>query len=87
MTRVSVAEARKDLAEIINRAAYARERTLITRREADVAAVISMEELRLLDALLQRYEDESDVSDARDALLDAREDRVAWDAIKRKFDL
>jgi prevent-host-death family protein len=87
MTRVSVAEARKDLAEIINRAAYARERTLITRREADVAAVISMEELRLLDALLQRYEDESDVSDARDALLDAREDRVAWDAIKREFDL
>jgi len=87
MTRVSVAEARKDLAEIINRAAYARERTLITRREADVAAVISMEELRLLDALLERYEDESDVSDAKEALLDAREDRVAWDAIKREFDL
>ena len=87
MTRVSVAEARKDLAEIINRAAYARERTLITRREADVAAVISMEELRLLDALLERYEDESDVSDAKEALLDAHEDRVAWDAIKREFDL
>ena len=87
MTRVSFADARKDLAEIINRAAYAHERTLITRRDTDVAAVISIEELRLLDALLERYEDESDLADARTALLEVREDRVAWNAVKREFDL
>jgi prevent-host-death family protein len=87
MTRVSVAEARKDLAEIINRAAYSRERTLITRRDSDVAAVISIEELRLLDALMERYENESDVADAREALLESREDRVGWDSIKREFNL
>ena len=87
MTRVSIADARKDLAEIINRAAYTRERTLITRRDSDVAAVISIDELRLLDALIERYEDESDVAEAREALLEAREDRVSWDVLKRELDL
>ena len=87
MTRVSVADARKDLADIINRAAYQRERTVITRRDADVAAVVSIEELQLLDALIARYEDETDVADARETLLEAREERVGWDAIKREFDL
>ena len=87
MPRVSVAGARKDLADIINRAAYQRERTVITRRDADVAAVVSIEELQLLDALIARYEDETDVADARDALLEAREARVGWDSIKREFDL
>jgi prevent-host-death family protein len=87
MTRVSVAEARKDLAEIINRASYAHERTVITRHEADVAAVISIDELRLLDALIERWEDEEDITDARQALMEAREDRVSWDDIKRDLKL
>lgn len=87
MTRVSVAEARKDLAEILNRASYARERTVITRHDEDVAAVISIDELRLLDALIERYEDEADLAAGRAALLEAREDRVAWDTIKRDLDL
>ncbi|MDP2183488.1 MAG: type II toxin-antitoxin system prevent-host-death family antitoxin [Actinomycetota bacterium] len=87
MIRVSVAEARREFAEILNRATYNRERTVITRHETDVAAVISIEELRLLDALIERYEDESDVEDARAALLEAHEDRVGWEAIKREFGL
>ncbi|MBA4370584.1 MAG: type II toxin-antitoxin system Phd/YefM family antitoxin [Coriobacteriaceae bacterium] len=87
MTRVSVAEARKDLADIINRAAYAHERTLITRHDADVAAVISIDELRLLDALIERWEDEEDIADAHEALLEAREDNIPWESIKREFGL
>jgi prevent-host-death family protein len=87
MTRVSVAEARKDLAEIINRASYAHERTVITRHDADVAAVISIDELRLLDALIEKWEDEEDIADARQALMEAREDHVSWDDIKRDLKL
>jgi prevent-host-death family protein len=87
MTRVSVAEARKDLAEIINRASYAHERTVITRHDADVAAVISIDELRLLDALIEKWEDEEDIADARLALMEAREDHVSWDDIKRDLKL
>lgn len=87
MAHVSVAEARRTLPEILNRAAYAHERTVISRHDEDIAVVISMEELRLLDALLERYEDEVDVADARRALLEAREDRVAWGDIKDEFGL
>jgi len=87
MTRESVAEARKDFAEIVNRAAYRRERTIITRHEKDVAAVISIDELRLLEALIERYEDEQDVSEAREALLEAREDSVAWETVKQDLGL
>jgi len=87
MTHVSVAEARKTLPEILNRAAYAHERTIIQRHDEDVAAVISIDELRLLDTLLERYEDETDIAEAKDALLEVREDRVAWADMKREFGL
>ena len=85
MTRVSMAEARKDLAAIVNRAAYTHERTVITRHDADVAAIISIDELRLLDALIEKWEDEEDIAAADAALVEAREDAVPWDHIKREF--
>ena len=87
MTRISVADARKDLAGIINRATYAHERTVITRHDQDVAAVISIDELRLLDALIEKWEDERDLADAKLALLEAREDNIPWEDIKREFGL
>jgi len=87
MSHVSVAEARRTLPEILNRAAYNHERTVISRHDEDIAAVISIDELRLLDALIERYEDESDVAEARAALLEGREDRVAWSALKNEFGL
>lgn len=87
MNRMTVAEARAGFADVLNRATYARERTVITRHDEDVAAIISVDELQLLDALIERYEDDSDVADARAALLEAREDRAAWGDIKREFDL
>ena len=87
MPHVSVAEARRTLPEILNRAAYSHERTVISRHDQAIAAVISMDELRLLDALLERYEDETDIAEARAALLEAREERVAWTAIKSEFGL
>jgi prevent-host-death family protein len=87
MTRVTVAEARKDIAEIINRVAYTHGRAVITRHNSDVAAIISIDELRLLDALIERWEDEQDVADAKEALLEAREDNIPWESIKAEFGL
>jgi prevent-host-death family protein len=87
MPRISVAEARRTLPDILNRASYAHERTVITRHDEDVAAVISMDELRLLDVLIERFENDEDIADARAELLLAREDRVAWDDIKSEFGL
>jgi prevent-host-death family protein len=87
VTNVSVAEARRTLPDILNRAAYSHERTIISRHDEALAAVISMDELRLLDALLERYEDETDIADAKAAMLEAREDCVAWRDIKSEFGL
>jgi prevent-host-death family protein len=65
MTRLNVSKAREELPEVVNRAAYGNERTIVSRRGKDLAAVIPMEDLRLLERL--------DLADARAALAEAEE--------------
>jgi len=63
-TTISTADARKHFADIVNKVAYGKEPIVLTRRGREVAALISMEEL----ALLQQIEDHIDIEDARKAL-------------------
>ena len=60
----STADARKKLADIVNKVAYGKEPVVLTRRGEKIAALISMEELELL----QLIEDYIDIEDARKAL-------------------
>ena len=60
---ISTAEARDNMAEIINRVAYGGERVVLKRRAKGVAAMVSMEDLKLLEEL----EDRADVDAARRA--------------------
>jgi len=64
MNRVTTSKVREDLSETLNRVAYGRERVILHRRGKDVAAVVPMEDLRLLEAL----EDRMDLEDARAAI-------------------
>ena len=57
-------DARENLAEILNRVAYAKDRVRITRRGKEVAAVVPIEDLELIE----RLEDEIDNREARKAL-------------------
>ncbi len=68
MVRINSSEARQDFAEVINRAAYRGERIVLHRRGKDVAAIISLEDLRLLE----RLEDEQDLKAAKAALREAK---------------
>jgi len=57
MTTLSIVEARNHLADAINRVTYAGERIVFARRGKPVAALVSAEDL----ALLQRIEDAEDI--------------------------
>ena len=64
LRKMSAAEARKNFANIVNRVAFGDESIIVTRRGEEVAAIVSMDELKLL----QRIEDRMDIEDAMQAL-------------------
>ena len=64
MTTLSIAEARNNLAEAINRVSYGGERVVFARRGKPVAALVSAEDL----ALLQSIEDAEDIRAATKVL-------------------
>ncbi len=81
---IATIDARNQFAELINRAAYGKERIAVTRRGKAVAAVVPIEDLELIEAL----EDRLDLDDAREALLELREGRpVPWEQIKSDLGL
>jgi prevent-host-death family protein len=63
MIEIGVADIRANLAEVINRVAYGGERIVLQRRGKQVLAVVSMEDLELLNSL----EDQGDVKAAKKA--------------------
>ena len=63
-TTISTADARKHCADIVNKVAYGNEPIILTRRGQEVAALVSMDELELL----QQIEDRIDIEDAKKAL-------------------
>jgi prevent-host-death family protein len=73
MTRLNVSKAREEFPEVVNRAAYGKERTIVSRRGKDLAAVIPIEDLRLLERLIQEEMDRIDLEDAKAALEEAEE--------------
>ena len=72
MTHLNVSKAREEFPEVVNRAAYGKERTIVSRRGKDMAAVIPMDDLRLLERLAQEEMDRQDLKDARAALKEAK---------------
>jgi prevent-host-death family protein len=65
---VSATEARSELSDLISRAQYSEERTILTRHDKPVAALVSMEDLKAL----RKLEDATDVARARESIEDAR---------------
>lgn len=82
MTEMRISDARDHLGEIVSRAEHAHERTVLTRHGRAVAAVISLEDLRELEAA----EDEADLAAAREALASA-DPRVSHADVLAEFGL
>jgi prevent-host-death family protein len=80
----SVSDARKELSELVNRASYGGERILLRRNGREVAAIVSPEDLRLLEEL----EDRIDLEDARASLAEAkRKGTIPWAKVKARLGL
>ena len=79
MNTISTADAREDFADIINQVSYGSEQIMLTRRGKEVAAIISVEELKLL----QKIEDYIDIEDAQKALSEAGENIPAKEVWKQ----
>ena len=70
---VTAANARDNLSELINRAAFGKERVVLTRRGKALAVLVPVEDMRRLEAL----EDQEDAAEANRRL-------KAWRKIGRK---
>ncbi len=68
MTRLAASRAREDFSDTLNRVAYGGERIVLRRRGRDLAAIVPMEDL----ALIEKIEDATDVREARKAVAHMR---------------
>lgn len=80
--RVSASKAREQFADIINRVAYGGETVLVHRRRKPVAAVIPIEDLKLLEEI----EDEIDIREARKAMREKGRS-IPWEEVKKRLKL
>ncbi len=78
-TTISTAEARKHFADIVNKVAYGKEHIVLTRRGQEVAALVSIDELELL----QQIEDYIDIEDAKKALAESDDNISAKEVWKQ----
>jgi prevent-host-death family protein len=80
---MSISEARRQLAELVNRAAYRRERIALGRRGKKVAAIVSADDLELLEAL----EDAVDLRAIAQAVADPENKSAAipWKRIEKEL--
>ena len=81
MTRLAVSAVRNSLGDTLNRVAYRGERIVLERHGKAVAALVSVEDLSLLEDL----EDRADLAEARRALQDPQ--RIPYEEIRRKAGL
>jgi len=68
MTKLAASQARDAFADTLNRVAYRGERIVLRRRGKDLAAIVPIEDLKLI----QKVEDEIDVREAKNALADMK---------------
>jgi prevent-host-death family protein len=84
MKRITTAEARNQMADLLNRAAYGKERFVVTRHGKDLVAIVPLEEVTLLDrlrALLSRKDFAAALAE-----MDERGTR-AWDEVRRELEI
>ena len=81
MVSLSITKFRSGIADVVNKVAFGHERVAIERNGKPACAIISIEDLELLEAL----EDKIDIDGAREAI--DRNEFKDWDAVKAQLGL
>jgi len=82
LNKITIANARKKFSNIINRVAFGNESFVLTRRGEPIAAIVSINELKLL----QELEDQIDSEDAWKAKNETG-DPIPWEDLKMELGL
>ncbi|AAY61630.1 prevent-host-death family protein [Rickettsia felis str. Pedreira] len=69
MSSITTASAREHFSEIVNRSSYGKERIVLSRRGKDLAAIIPMEDLKLIEMI----ENKLDIEEAKEAIKEAKQ--------------
>jgi prevent-host-death family protein len=84
MKNVTTAEARKNLTELLSRAAYGGERFVVTRHGKELVAIVPLEDVTLLDRLRGFLE----ARDFEAALKEISEaGTLPWEEVRRELGL
>lgn len=78
---MSVKDLRKGLSEVLGRVAYGHERIVIKRNGKEVAAVVPVEDLDLLE----RLEDELDLKEALRRLADESDEAIPLEQVRKEL--
>jgi prevent-host-death family protein len=81
MTEISSVAFREQLAELVNRVHYGRERVVVTRRGKKLVALVPADDLELIEAI----EDRIDVLAAEKALKE--KGSIPWEKVKKGLGL
>ncbi|HEX6576541.1 MAG TPA: type II toxin-antitoxin system Phd/YefM family antitoxin [Gemmatimonadaceae bacterium] len=82
MARLAASEARLQFSEVVNQVAFGGERVLLHRHGKDVAAIVPISDLELLEELENRM----DLEEARAALKE-KGPRANWNKVKKELGL
>lgn len=81
---VSATAARRRFSDIFNRAAYGKERIVLTMRDKGMVAMVPVEDLELLEEI----EDRLGLEEARKALAEVEQEGAeAWEEVKAELGL
>lgn len=81
---VTTAQARKELADLLNRVAYGKETVILTRHGRELAALVPVEELTLWRRLRQLLRRREVVAALREV---EEEGAVDWEWVRSELDL
>ena len=88
MIRIPLQEVRDNLPDLVNTVQYNNERVIIQEHERDAAAIINIEDFQVLEALIERYENELDIKETERILSEeSKEDFISWKSVKSRLGL